>query len=387
MIRKLFFVVGTQSNFRAALGTAIQCGKEYGFEVWIIDLNALNSNGHRFPNEWCKHGIEGRVLAANSLDQLKQTCAPHVGKNAVVLFLNPPGGHLAKAWRILERKCPNIGMLTISPVPSIRNRHSNKLLSNLRAVASWFKSLTKPVPSIWVVSGSQCIAHYRSYFRHTKKTHFIYGHSLEYEQLQHTRYGLEGSNPIDLASFILVMDQGWFSKQKPGYISNHQYPPAPRNKLSKEMHHFLRELESRTDLKVVVSCHPKADLEDTREFYTGFPVVDTRTFELVRHCKLAVANTSTSIQYAVIANKPLILITTDELSTSIMHPMEKAIGNELGLAYINISRDCANALQAALASDNTAHYQNFSQRFIRQKKAPDLPLWQAVFDGLKKAPS
>ena len=381
-------MVGIQSNYRTLLKQAIDVGRKYSFTTRILDLNALVEGWKPYPNDWASLGLDSFVTKIASLRDLKQfTRRRSKASRSTVLFLYPPTGNFRKAWNILQESFPETGLITISPVPNVHRQSGNlpsqnpldKLVKALRKV----KSYIKPHPSFWIISGSECIPIFTSYFRSIRNTRLIYTHSLEYEFFH---YG--ASQAVRCSSsknkYLLLLDQGWYSKPKPDFLNDDQYPPAPREKFGYEIRSFLDQLADTTALDVVVSCHPKADLNDTKSLYKGFEVVDQSSAELIRHCSIAVANTTTSIGYAVMANKPLVLFTSDELSRSIVHESEIAISRELDIEFINISQRPNIDTKKLTSPARRCHYDTYVTRYIKQESAPRLPLWDAVFSDLTR---
>lgn len=386
MKKELLIVAGIQSNYRTLLKQAIYVGKNYNFKTRILDLNSLITGWKPYPNDWQGLGLASKVTKIETLKDLRRfvrkkstTCKP------VVLFLYPPHGNFRKAWKILQSRFPETGLITISPVPNASRQQigspSLTLKYKVRSLAQKIKSLAKPVPSFWIISGSECIPIFTSYFRSLKSTKLIYTHSLEYEFFN---YSSDDSSTQGITSndYLLVLDQGWFSKPKPDFLTDKEYPPAPRQKFSKEIRSVLHQISNTTGLEILVSCHPKASIEDTKEIYKGFRVVNQSSAELVRNCTVALANTSTSIGYAIMADKPLILFTSDELSRSIIHKAEVAISKELNIDFINIS-DVVNLNIDGLTKSVYRHrYEAYCKRYIRQEAAPCLPLWDSIYSNL-----
>ena len=386
MKKELLIVVGIQSNYRTLLKQAIDVGKNYNFKTRILDLNALIAAWKPYPNDWQALGLASYVTKIETLKDLRSfvrrkstTCKP------LVLFLYPPHENFRKAWKILQSQFPQTGLITISPVPNASRQRINTpsitLSNRLRSLVQKIKSLIKPTPSFWIISGSECIPIFNSYFRSLKSTKLIYTHSLEYEFFH---YGSSGSpmREITTNGYLLVLDQGWFSKPKPDYLTDKEYPPAPREKFSREIRSILHQISNATGLEIVVSCHPKASIEDTKKIYKGFNVVDQSSAELIRNCTIALANTSTSIGYAILSNKPLLLFTSDELSRSIIHNAELAISRELDIDFINIS-NVGNLKIDELTNPMRRHrYKAYYKRYIRQENAPSLPLWDSIYSNL-----
>jgi hypothetical protein len=386
MKKDLLIVAGIQSNYRTILKQAIDVGKNYNFNTHILDLNALISGWKPYPNDWEQLGLTNNVTTIDTLKDLEFFVSNRTSKhNPIVLFLYPPFGKFRKAWKIFHSKFPHTGLITISPVPNADRQKDEfspaSLSRGIQYLATKIKSLIKPSPSFWIISGSECVPIFTSYFRSLKRTKLIYTHSLEYEFFH---YGSNNSASSDdpAKGFLLLLDQGWFSKPKPNFLSDEEYPPAPRKKFNYEICSVLRQLSKDTGLEVVVSCHPKASIADTKILYDGFNVVDRPSAELVRDCKIAIANTSTSIGYAIMADKPLILFTSDELSRSIIHNAELAISRELDIEFINISQSEELNLSELTDPENRRSYTRYCQRYIRQNAAPTLPLWDSIFLSL-----
>ena len=387
MLKELFLVVGVKTNYRILLKKAIETGEKYGFDTKILDINSLVEKWRPHPNDWEKLGITPYVCKIESLNSLKSfTRSNKRSRDTIFLFLYPPDGVLRKAWKILQARFPNTGIITLSPVPNAARTRFDK---EKRGIKKQFvgalrkaKSFIKPSPAIWVISGSECLTIFSSYFRNFKGTNFIYAHSIEHELYFHSQKNEDSTNSQEHLNYLLVLDQGWFSKPKPDYLTDDQYPPATREVFKSEICSLLHKLSDSLGLHIVVSCHPKADLHDTKEIYQDFKVVNQPSSELIRNCTVALANTSTSIGYAIMADKPLILITSDELSKSVMHPAEKAISDELGIKYLNISSEKSFDLDALLNKKNKKYYKDYRDRYICHQRAEPKPLWDIVFSSL-----
>ena len=330
-----------------------------------------------------------------SAQDLQSFSGQQLNQEDIVLFLYPPHGVTRDAWKTIQRYCNNVGFISLNPVPDAQRQviKDQKLSLRQRVVKQLrrIKALIKVVPEVWVISGSECANIFTSYFRHFRNVRFIYAHSVEYELFFHRSQKHSGFFADIVKPYILVLDQGWYSKPKPEMLRDDQFPPAPREKFSAEIGALLKRLSADSGLPVVISNHPRADLADTQLFYPGFKVVNESSAELIRHCAFAVVNSSTSINYAVMANKPLLLVTTDELTRSIASAVEIAVSRELGYGYINMSSTPDNVdtqlLKDVIAGKKMDHYQRFKHRYIKQAQSPDLPLWESIFSAMATAQS
>lgn len=76
---------------------------------------------------------------------------------------------------------------------------------------------------------------------------------------------------------------------------------------------FFTALERRHGLRVVVAAHPKSEYRG--DPFRGRVVLKGATRALVDGCEFAVTTFSSSLGYAVLARKPLVFFTTDEIAT------------------------------------------------------------------------
>ena len=231
MEKELLIVAGIQSNYRTLLKQAIDVGKNYNFKTRILDLNSLIAGWRPYPNDWQDLGLSSDVIEIETLKDLRSFVrTKSTTWNPIVLFLYPPHGNFRKAWKILQSQFPQTGLITISPVPNASRQRvgspSSTLNDRLRSLAQKIKSLLKPAPSFWIISGSECIPIFSSYFRSLKSTKLIYTHSLEYEFFHYSSAD-SFTQEITSNGYLLVLDQGWFSKPKPDFLTDKEYPPAP----------------------------------------------------------------------------------------------------------------------------------------------------------------
>lgn len=124
-------------------------------------------------------------------------------------------------------------------------------------------------------------------------------------------------------------------------------------------------IEQTTGMQVVIAAHPKSDYKDE---FNGRPVIKYKTNELVKDSALVMAHQSNSIYFAVLNNKPLLLVYSDEfLNPAIKSPLLKDIyysiliyQHQLGTGSVNM--DDLEDLRLKEV-DNTL-YQTFIRNYI-----------------------
>lgn len=387
-VRKFYLVAGIKSNYRQLIGDAIGMGRRYGFVVRVLDINNLVPKLANDKNEWDKLGIIEHVDIIKNRRMLRLFVSENMDETSIILFLNLPDKDLRPIWATIRKSKVSLGVITLSTVPNgttleQNNRPLEKLLFAVMKQLRGIKSLMKPKPDMWVLSGAACLEQYSSYFRSTINTKFIYTHSIEYEKMYFHKQSWSGGT-TQKHGYILLLDQGWFSKLGVGVLPSKDYPPANYHTFQAEIIKFLKQLEITYNKPVLISNHPKADLAHTKKLYYGYKVSEVPSESLVKNATFVVANTTTSLSYAVMQNKPILLITTDELRNSIMRPLENAFETELDTKYLNISHQNNRHEIQVKIQENTACYQQYIKRHITHSQAGSKSLWANIFEQLSE---
>ncbi len=382
-----YFVVGIRSNFRGLLKDAIETAKRYGYVARILDIHQIVSGWEKHPNDWDEVGLQDEVVLFSTTREFGRFVAKNVDHESPVLFLYPPDRFIRKFWFKFQRRKAPVGLVTIGPVPSLQHC-SQAGLMGLRKILFLMlrplKALFKPSLAFWVVSGTACTNKDRRMFRSWRSAQLIYAHSIDYELFR--LMSMDSNNLTRNDGRVVLLDQGWFSKPLPEYYRKPSiYPPTTYDNYRRGILDFLARIEKHTDCPVVIGCHPKADLAETQRLYEGYEVVRGATKELVARASMVVANSTTSIQFAVLFRKPILLFTSDELETSVMAPLVAGYQHELGLELVNIDRLSGVSEIIDRVAIDEERYGVYINRYIKQDASPQLPLWEIVFQGLAKS--
>ena len=85
----------------------------------------------------------------------------------------------------------------------------------------------------------------------------------------------------------------------------------------KEMNNFFSILEKKLKLKVVIALHPTCRIKKYKLFFNNRTCIKNETAHLVRDSELVFTHPSTTaINYPIIYNKPLVILTTHEMNKS-----------------------------------------------------------------------
>jgi hypothetical protein len=84
-------------------------------------------------------------------------------------------------------------------------------------------------------------------------------------------------------------------------------------KYYQELKKFFSYLELKSSARIIVAAHPRADVEYTKKMLSEYEIVQGKTAALVRGCYACVTHASTSSNFAVIYNKPIIFLTSNRM--------------------------------------------------------------------------
>ena len=167
-----------------------------------------------------------------------------------------------------------------------------------------------------------------------KNKEIIYSHSYDYELYLDYKKKL---NKIvsPKKNFIVFLDQ--YLPFHPGAVMRGEKPKVTKKNYYPTINNFFSFLENRTNKKVLIASHPRADYSKENPFLNRELVKD-KTIELVNNADIVLAHTSTSISYAILFNKPLIFLTSNEIIKSYDDFRINSLARELSSTLINIDQ-------------------------------------------------
>ena len=150
------------------------------------------------------------------------------------------------------------------------------------------------------------------------------------------------------------------------------------------MNNLFDAVEKNTGLKVVIAAHPRSNYASLGDVFKGREVVKGSTIELVSSSQLVVMHASTSVSYAVLNSKPVLLAKVPGLPKNhSINIMVDVFSRELDLKVINILDD--DLLPSLFQVNvNIQKYNNYKNRYVRTDGAPELSEWEIVVDVVKK---
>lgn len=148
----------------------------------------------------------------------------------------------------------------------------------------------------------------------------------------------------------------------------------------------LRTISAALGIPVRIAAHPRATYQQrARNYFDGFEVEYGRTAELIRDASAVVCHDSTAIQFAVLFGKPLIFVTTDELTRTYEGRSITKVAGELGKSPINLDGELSHIDWRAQLTVDTGKYTRYRTQYIKSDGSPEIPVWDIVIDRIENA--
>lgn len=104
------------------------------------------------------------------------------------------------------------------------------------------------------------------------------------------------------------------------------------------MNHFFDWVEKKYDLEVIIAAHPSSNYG--KDDFNGRKIIKWHTCDLTINAQLVINQSSNSTSFAVLANKPIIFITCDDLEKCrYMSRYVTTLSDYLGKSKINIDQE------------------------------------------------
>ena len=111
-------------------------------------------------------------------------------------------------------------------------------------------------------------------------------------------------------------------------------------------------------------------------------MISGKTVELVINSRLVVAHSSTAIQYAVLANKPVLLVATQDHTRRVYRwPCNTAFSHALNKEIVFYDNAQEIDLEQTFTIDEEA-YDRYKKDYIKVPESPDIQFWDLVFHEL-----
>lgn len=194
--------------------------------------------------------------------------------------------------------------------------------------------------------------------RHEKKSKVIHVNHFDYDKFL---YSDDKTNRIVNTKYCIFLDDNIVYDADLKMI-NMQINPIP---YFKSLCSFFDYLENNFNVKVIIAAHPKAQYHGN-EFGDRIIIKD-KTIELAKHCNFAITHFSTSVAFAVLYEKPLLFVYTEEIKARLYYNFLINIANELGADIYNIDNGKYGVLD--IKEPDLIKYNKYKYNYLTSRKS------------------
>lgn len=147
----------------------------------------------------------------------------------------------------------------------------------------------------------------------------------------------------------------------------------------------FKVIEEATGLRVIVLAHPRYAYPPGR--FGNHEVRTGETMEMVSRARLVLAHYSTAVSFAVIFNKPVVLLTAkpfDDLAAGWIGRYVANFQRALGCITLSMDEPDAGALRDWARIDKT-RYAEYRDCYIKYPGSPDRSMWETATRVIAKA--
>ena len=211
-----------------------------------------------------------------------------------------------------------------------------------------------------------------------KFTKTIWTHKLDYDL--YLDFIKNKNDEIPAEPYLLLLDE--YIPFHPDGI-NEKWPKIDPIKYYSLITNFLSEIELKEKCPVIIAAHPRSQYESHPDYFQGRRVMKNKTIELVKNAKLVITHASTSSNFAVFFNKPIIFIKMNLISAFYDHWIETMASN-LGSAILSVDEIINESEYNNAKIINIESYKSYKNNYIKKENSPDKNTWEIFVDYLNK---
>jgi len=167
-------------------------------------------------------------------------------------------------------------------------------------------------------------------FPFCKNTVFWNINSIDYDN--YLRFDKKENKPIINNDYIVFIDQNLPFHLD--FVRNNEKPYVTAENYYNSLNKFFNFVETKTRKEVVIALHPNSE---NKHSFSKRTIIGN-TMNLVKYSKGVILHSSTAVSYAIIYNKPICMIETDEIINSKMHSFNKLMAGIFKLPLFNIDK-------------------------------------------------
>ena len=281
--------------------------------------------------------------------------------------------------KIIINKNIKILQFHLGPIPTLN--HERNFLIYLKIFFNSPKYYLKKIidPKINTIAADYLMVVNRKNIKNlnykiSSKTKIILSHSFDYyKYLEFSNFKIK---PNLKYRFAVFLDEGVTGH--PDYHYLNLNPFCDHQIYFEELKKYFDFLENKLDLKIIIAAHPKIDYSKFKNKFLR-KIFYNKTLELVKNSDLVLSHMSTSINFAVIYNKPIIFLDSNNYVKSFRSHINLH-SDILKSTLINLSNKFNTSDLNNCFKINKNSYKNYKNRYITHNTNDIRSPWKILHD-------
>lgn len=218
------------------------------------------------------------------------------------------------------------------------------------------------------------------YFRHGypwgEKSEVVWAHSFDYDE-----YLVERTKPHKADKNTCVFLDEYAPLHPDNTAAN--LSRVPMERYYEQMRSFFDHIERHCGVRVIIAAHPRSHYEDLPGIFGERTIIRGKTAELVRNAGFVIVHQSMSLNFAVLFEKPLIFLVTDDYLHHLAEdPHPEWLAKFFGKKLHNVDRGIYIDLAEESFVDKDA-YRQYRNDYIKKDGSPEKTFSGIVMDRIR----
>jgi hypothetical protein len=302
-------------------------------------------------------------------------------------------------YKILSKKNINYSIPLFNTIPVSNNqkiKKPKKLLSTIKKIVVLKKKIildhivNKIIRNHFRVFGIKpatlCIAGGTAsmdvnQFPVNVTTHVLWAHSMDYDIFLQNA----GKNLSLYPGCAIFLDD--FLPFHPDFAMINETAPITPEEYYPKLRTFFSYLECNFGVRIIIASHPRSTYEKLPDYFEGRPIIREETAQLVKECSFVIVHASTSINFAILYQKPIIFLTMDAFKKnegiSKMGEIVENMASLLGKIPHNLDDPLSIDFDKEMEIQINA-YEAYKNKYIKKEGSKELEMWQILADYIQE---
>ena len=212
-------------------------------------------------------------------------------------------------------------------------------------------------------------------------THILWTHSIDYDIfLQNS-----GKNLSLYSGCAIFLDD--FLPFHPDFTMINEKAPITPEEYYPKLCTFFSYLERNFGMRIIIAAHPRSTYEKLPDYFEGRPIIRGETAQLAKECSFVIVHASTSINFAILYQKPIIFLTMDAFNKNVgisrIGEIIENMASLLGKIPHNLDDPFSIDFDKEMEIQINA-YEAYKNAYIKKEESKEEEMWQILADYIKE---